>query len=232
MEVILLERIEKLGQMGEVVNVKPGFARNYLLPQGKALRATKENLGRFEGERVQLEAVNLERRGEAESAAEKIAGFTCVLLRQASDSAQLYGSVAARDIADAATESGVTITRQQVQLDRPIKTLGIHPIRVVLHPDVIVGIQVNVARTAEEAEAQALALKRPDSPAGAEAAGETAEESEAPSVEEIFEQPETIDLEAGEADGKAAADAAGESGEAATEDSGDQAPGEEAAKDS
>ena len=229
MEVILLERIEKLGQMGEVVNVKPGFARNYLLPQGKALRATKENLGRFENERVQLEAVNLERRGEAESAAAKIAGFTCVLLRQASDSAQLYGSVAARDIADAATESGVTITRQQVQLDRPIKTLGIHPIRVVLHPDVIVGIQVNVARTAEEAEAQALALKRPDSPAGAKADGDTPEGPEAPSVEEIFEQPKTTDLEADE---KAEDAAAGESGEAATEDSGDQAPGEEAAKDS
>ena len=241
MEVILLERIEKLGQMGEVVNVKPGFARNYLLPQGKALRATKENLGRFEGERVQLEAVNLERRGEAESAAEKIAGFTCVLLRQASDSAQLYGSVAARDIADAATESGVTITRQQVQLDRPIKTLGIHPIRIVLHPDVIVGIKVNVARTAEEAEAQALVLKRSDSPAGAEAAGETPEQPEAPSVEEIFEQPETIDLKEGdadEADEKAADAAAGESGEpaggdeAAPRESGDQASGEEAAKDS
>lgn len=245
MEVILLERIEKLGQLGEVVNVKPGFARNFLLPQGKALRATKENLGRFEGERVQLEAVNLERRGEAEGAAEKVAGFTCILLRQASDGAQLYGSVSARDIADAATESGVTITRQQVQLDRPIKTLGIHPIRVVLHPDVIVGIKVNVARTAEEAETQALALKRPDSPAGADAAGEASEEPEAPSVEEIFEQPETIDLEEGEADedtaNVAAADAdadSGESGETAGEgeaapaESSDQAPGEETPKDS
>ena len=238
MEVILLERIEKLGQMGEVVNVKPGFARNYLLPRGKALRATKENLGRFESERVQLEAVNLERRGEAESAAEKVAGFTCVLLRQASDGAQLYGSVAARDIAEAATENGVTITRQQVQLERPIKTLGIHPIRVVLHPDVIVGIKVNVARTVEEAEAQALALSRPDAPAGAAAASEASEEPEAPSVEEIFEQPETIDLEDGEADEEAADPAAGESGEiagkgeAAPEESNDEAPGEESPKDS
>ncbi len=237
MEVILLERIEKLGQMGEVVNVKPGFARNYLLPQGKALRATKENLGRFESERVQFEAVNLERRSEAESAAGKIADFTCVLLRQASDGAQLYGSVAARDIVDAATESGVTITRQQVQLDRPIKTLGIHPIRVVLHPEVIVGIKVNVARTVEEAEAQALALRQPDAPAEAEAAGEAPEEPEAPSVEEIFEQPETIDLEAGEEDEETADAATEESGEtagegeAAPEESSDEAPGEEAVED-
>ena len=238
MEVILLERIEKLGQMGEVVNVKPGFARNYLLPQGKALRATKKNLGRFETERVQLEAANLDRRGEAESAAEKIADFTCVLLRQASDGAQLYGSVAARDIADAATESGVTITRQQVQLDRPIKTLGIHPIRVVLHPEVIVGIKVNDARTAEEAEAQALALRQPVAPTGAEAADGAPEEPEAPSVEEIFEQPETIDLEEGEKDVESAEASTAESGETAGEgeaepkESGGETPGEDAPKDS
>ena len=237
MEVILLERIEKLGQMGEVVNVKPGFARNYLLPQGKALRATKENLGRFESERTQLEATNLDRRGEAESAAGMIAGFTCVLLRQASDGAQLYGSVAARDIAEAATESGVTITRQQVQLDRPIKTLGIHPIRVVLHPEVIVGIKVNVARTVEEAEAQALALRQPDTPAGLDGA---TEESEVPSVEEIFEQPKTIDLDEDKEDEEAADTASAateESGEAsgaesATEESSEEAPGEKAPEDS
>jgi len=205
MEVILLERIEKLGQLGDVVTVKPGFARNYLLPQGKALRANKQNLGRFDTERVQLEASNLERRGEAESASEKLTDFTCVLLRQASDSAQLYGSVTARDIADAATTSGVTIDRQQVQLDRPIKILGIHPIRVALHPEVIVAIKVNIARTTEEAEAQELALSKPQSAAetGADAAGE---EVEAPSVEEIFEQPETIDLdESDDANGAEAA---------------------------
>ena len=208
MDVILLERIEKLGQLGEVVTVKPGYARNYLLPQGKALRANKQNLGRFETERVQLEATNLERRGEAETAAEKLVGFTCVLLRQASDSAQLYGSVTARDIADAATTSGVTIGRQLVQLDRPIKTLGFHPIRVALHPEVIVAIQVNIARTAEEAEAQELALSKPQAAAGTDAAGEDAD---APSVEGIFEQPETIDLDDAEDDGETAEAAADES---------------------
>jgi len=154
MELILLERIEKLGQMGDVVNVKPGFARNYLLPQRKALRATKANRERFENERAQLEAINLERRSEAEAVSSKLEGFSCVLLRQASESAQLYGSVSARDIADAATEAGVTVDRKQVLLERPIKTLGIHKVRIALHPEVIVGIRVNVARSAEEAEAQ------------------------------------------------------------------------------
>lgn len=191
MQVILLERIEKLGQLGEEVTVKPGYARNYLLPQGKALRANKVNQSRFETERVQLEANNLEQRGEAEKAAETLVDFTCILLRQASDSAQLYGSVTARDIADASTDGGVKIGRQQVQLDRPIKTLGVHPIRVALHPEVIVAIKVNVARTAEEAEAQELALSRPQA-AAPEADAEA--DDEVPSVEEIFEQPETIDL--------------------------------------
>ena len=199
-----------------MVTVKPGYARNFLLPQGKALRANKQNMGRFETERVQLEATNLERRGEAETASERLADFTCVLLRQASDGAQLYGSVTARDISDAATTSGVTIDRQQVQLDRPIKTLGIHPIRVALHPEVIVAIKVNVARTTEEAEAQALALSRPR--ATAEAGSETAgEEAEAPSVEEIFEQPETIDLDDAQDDRETAEAAADES----TDDSDD-----------
>lgn len=187
MEVILLERIEKLGQMGDLVTVKPGFARNFLLPQGKALRATKENMSRFEEKRGQLDAANLERRGEAEQASKKLDDFVCVLLRQASDSDQLYGSVNARDIAGAASESGVTIARAQIMLERPIKTLGIHPIRVALHPEVIVTIGVNVARTSEEAEAQALASRRP-----------AAAEEDAPSVEEIFEQPETIHLKADE----------------------------------
>ncbi len=172
MEVILLERIEKLGQMGDVVNVKRGYARNYLLPQGKALRATKENVDRFGRERVQLEATNLERRKEAEAIAAKLDGFSCVLLRQASEGAQLYGSVTASDVADAVSEAGVSLTRQQVQLDRPIKTLGVHPVRVVLHPEVIVGIDVNVARSAEEAEAHAAAAARPEA---ATEAGEAAE---------------------------------------------------------
>ena len=160
MEVILLERIEKLGQMGEVVNVKPGYARNYLLPQRKALRATKANVERFEHERVVFEASNLERRGDAEAVAAKLEGFTCVLLRQASESAQLYGSVTARDIAEAVAEGGASIHRAQVRLDRPIKTLGIHRVRVALHPEVVVGIDVNVARSTHEAEAQAAAAAR------------------------------------------------------------------------
>lgn len=155
MEVILLERVDKLGQMGEVVRVKDGYARNYLLPQGKALRANKNNMARFEKERAQLEARNLERRQEAETVAERMADFSVVLLRQAGESGQLYGSVSARDIADAATEAGASIGREQVRLERPIKTLGLHDVRVDLHPEVSVEVQVNVARTAEEAEIQA-----------------------------------------------------------------------------
>ena len=218
MEVILLERIEKLGQMGDLVKVKPGFARNYLLPQGKALRANKANMAKFEEQRGQLDAANLERRGDAEVAAAKLNGFTCNLLRQASDSDQLYGSVTARDIAGAASDSGVSIDRNQILLERPIKTLGIHPIRIALHPEVIVTIGVNVARTDEEAEAQMLASRQPAK--SAEADGEDhAPEAEAPSVEEIFERPEDVymdengDQEAGDstdsADGDAAADTAG-----------------------
>jgi large subunit ribosomal protein L9 len=155
MEVILLERIEKLGQMGDVVKVKPGFARNYLLPQRKALRATKDNLKVFEGRRAQLEADNLKRRSEAEAVAKKVDGIKVVLVRQASDTDQLYGSVTPRDIAEAVTAAGFTIERRQVTLDRPIKTVGLHPIRVVLHPEVIVTVTANVARSEEEAEAQA-----------------------------------------------------------------------------
>lgn len=155
MDVILLQRVEKLGQMGEVVRVKPGYARNYLLPQKKAIRATKENLARFEAERAQLEAQNLKRREEALRVAERVAGLTVVMLRQAGESGQLYGSVSARDIADATTQNGLTIARQQVLLDHPIKALGLHQVRVMLHPEVIITVTVNVARTQEEAERQA-----------------------------------------------------------------------------
>ncbi|MDW8443121.1 MAG: 50S ribosomal protein L9 [Acetobacteraceae bacterium] len=159
MDVILLQRVEKLGQMGDVVKVKPGYARNYLLPQKKAVRATKENLARFEAERAQLEAQNLKRREEAERVAERVAGLAVVLLRQAGESGQLYGSVTARDIADASTQAGLTITRQQVMLDRPIKALGLHQVRVVLHPEVVISVTVNVARSLEEAEKQARGEK-------------------------------------------------------------------------
>ena len=155
MEVVLLERVAKLGQMGDVVRVKPGYARNYLLPRKKALRATKENLAYFATQRQRLEATNLERRKEAEQVAEKLKDFSVVLIRQASEALQLYGSVSARDIAQAAVEAGVEITRPQVNLDRAIKTLGLHSIEIVLHPEVTVAIKANVARSAEEAEFQA-----------------------------------------------------------------------------
>ena len=155
MDVILLERIEKLGQMGDVVKVKPGYARNFLLPQNKALRATKANLERFESQRAQLEAQNLERRSEAEAVAERIEGLRVVLIRQAGESGQLYGSVNARDLAEAATESGVKVDRNQIRMEKVIKVLGLHPVQVRLHPEVVVTIEANVARSQEEAELQA-----------------------------------------------------------------------------
>jgi large subunit ribosomal protein L9 len=155
MQVILLERIEKLGQMGEVVAVKDGFARNYLVPEGKALRATKSNLAEFEQRRVQLEANNLRRKQDAAGAATMIDGQRVVILRQAGETGQLYGSVNSRDIAEAFTEDGVTIGRNQVRLDSPIKVLGIHDIRIALHPEVDVHVSVNIARSQEEAELQA-----------------------------------------------------------------------------
>ncbi len=145
MEVILLERIEKLGQMGDVVSVKPGFARNYLLPQKKAMRATEKNRAVFEQQRAQLETVNLERKSEAEAVATKLDGLKVVIVRQASESDQLYGSVTVRDIAKSVTEAGFTVESKQVQLARPIKTVNLHQVRVVLHPEVIVNIVANVA---------------------------------------------------------------------------------------
>ncbi|MBO6784414.1 MAG: 50S ribosomal protein L9 [Alphaproteobacteria bacterium] len=154
MEVILLERIEKLGQMGDVVTVKPGYARNFLLPQKKALRATDQNRSYFESQRAQLEAENLQRREEAASVASKIEELDILLIRQAGDSGQLYGSVSARDIADSVTEAGATVGRGQVQLDRPIKELGLHPVRISLHPEVQVELSVNVARNEDEAQMQ------------------------------------------------------------------------------
>lgn len=154
MEVILLERIEKLGQMGDVVAVRPGFARNYLLPQGKALRATDDNKAMFEAKRVQLEAENLKRREEAQAVADKMGDLKVVLIRQAGDAGQLYGSVNARDVADAVAEAGFTIGRSQVELPDPIKTIGLHEVRVRLHGEVAVTVTANVARSADEAETQ------------------------------------------------------------------------------
>ncbi|MGO9173773.1 MAG: 50S ribosomal protein L9 [Rhodomicrobium sp.] len=155
MQVILLERIGRLGQMGDIVKVRPGFARNFLLPLGKALRATKENMQHFEKERAQLEANNLQRKQEAEAVATKLNGLRFTVIRQAGDTGQLYGSVSTRDISDAVTAGGFTIDRVQVLLDKPIKNLGFHEVRVSLHPEVEVKVAVNVARTEEEAERQA-----------------------------------------------------------------------------
>jgi large subunit ribosomal protein L9 len=152
MNVILLERVPKLGQMGDVVKVKPGFARNYLLPQKKALRSTKDNLTYFQAQRKTLEATNLERRKEAEEVGTKVNDFKVVLIRQASEALQLYGSVSSRDIADAAIAAGLKIERKQVELDKPIKTLGAHKIKVHLHPEVTVEIVAVVARSADEGE--------------------------------------------------------------------------------
>ena len=154
MELILLERIEKLGQMGDVVTVKPGYARNYLLPQKRALRATKKNIEHFQAQRSQLETANIERRGEAELIAEKLDGQKVIIIRSAGESGQLYGSVNARDIADAATAGGFSIERRQVTIQRPVKLLGLHPIRIRLHPEVFATITINVARTEDEAERQ------------------------------------------------------------------------------
>jgi large subunit ribosomal protein L9 len=155
MQVILLERIGRLGQMGDVVTVKDGYARNFLLPQKKALRATEENLKRFESNRAQLEARNLELKKEAEAVATKLDGQSFIAIRQAGDTGQLYGSVTTRDIVEIVTAGGFSIDRRQVVLDRPIKTLGLNAVRVALHPEVVVGVTLNVARTEDEAERQA-----------------------------------------------------------------------------
>lgn len=155
MQVILLERIGRLGQMGDVVTVKDGFARNYLLPRGKALRATEANRKRFERDRAQLEARDLELKSEAQAVAAKLDGKSFIVIRQAGDTGQLYGSVSTRDIADAVTEGGFTIERRQVMLDRPIKALGVHQIRLQLHAEVEPHISVNVARSPDEAAKQA-----------------------------------------------------------------------------
>lgn len=154
MQVILLERIEKLGQMGDVVTVRSGFARNFLLPQKKALRANKDNIDYFDREKAQLEAINLERRNEAEKVGDKLKGLTVAIIRNAGDSGQLYGSVNSRDIAGAVSEAGYTIARNQVLMERPLKMLGLHEYRVRLHPEVAVTVTVNVAQSEEEAEMQ------------------------------------------------------------------------------
>jgi len=172
MQVILLERVAKLGQMGEVVKVKDGYARNFLLPQGKALRASEDNIKSFETRKAQLEAQNLETKKEASAVAEKLDGQVFVVIRSASDAGALYGSVTPRDAADAATAAGFTVDKKQVVLARPIKDLGLHEVEVVLHPEVSAGIKLNVARSNEEAELQASGKSIQELAAEAEAEAE------------------------------------------------------------
>jgi large subunit ribosomal protein L9 len=187
MEVILLERVGKLGQMGEVVRVKDGYARNFLLPQGKALRATKDNRAKFEGMKVQLEARNLEMKTEAEGIAGKLKGKSFVVQRQASESGQLFGSVSARDIASILVDGGFTVSRSQIALHAPIKMIGMHTVPVALHPEVEITITMNVARNADEAERQARGedvTRRRE---------ETEEEVAAAEAAAFFEKPEEAD---------------------------------------
>ena len=181
MQVILLERVEKLGQMGDEVKVKDGFARNYLLPKKKALRATDANREYFKTQKSQLEARNLSQKKEAESISGKLSGKVFAMLRQAGDRGQLYGSVSPRDIADVISAGGFSVSRSQVPLDKAIKTIGLHEINVVLHPEVRVKVSINVARTEDEAERQAR---------GEDVLTETADEegAEAPSTEALFEE--------------------------------------------
>ncbi len=172
MQVILLQRVAKLGQMGDVVNVKDGYGRNYLLPQGKALRANDSNIKSFEAKKAQLEVTNLETRKEAEAAGAKLDGQTFIIIRSASDAGALYGSVTTRDAAEVATEGGFTVDRGQVILDRPIKELGMHAITVALHPEVAVKVTLNVARSVEEAALQASGKSIQELAAEAEAEAE------------------------------------------------------------
>ena len=216
MQVVLLERIAKLGQMGDVVTVKDGYARNFLLPQGKALRANKANLARFEEDRAQLEARNLERKQEAEGVNAKLDGESFVVIRSSGDTGQLYGSVTTRDIAELLTEKGFSTARNQVVLEAPIKILGLHNVSIVLHPEVTSSVIVNVARTEEEAERQA---------AGEDVTAERDEDEDLNvNAEEIFDEGVEVNLEAEEAEEEAEA--------APAEEPVEEAAAEEAAESS
>jgi large subunit ribosomal protein L9 len=190
MEVIRLERVAKLGQMGDVVRVKTGYARNFLLPQGKALRSNAESRKRFEREKVQLEARNLEARTEAQGVAVKLTGQSFIVIRQAGETGQLYGSVSTRDIAETASAGGFSVERRQVRLDRAIKAIGLHQVMITLHPEVEVPITINVARSADEAERQARGedLTRPDILLGEEELAEVAAAETAGAAEDTAPQ--------------------------------------------
>jgi len=214
MDVILLERVEKLGQMGDVVSVKAGYARNFLLPQKKALRATKDNVAYFEAQKAQLETDNLNRKSEAESVAEKMDGTTIVTIRKSGESGQLYGSVSSRDIATGLTEAGFTTDKRQVVTENPIKMLGIHPIRVILHPEVSITINVNVARSPEEAQVQAERAARGEDPV---VLGETQGDEETLNDEEAIAMMEREERQAAREAARAAEAQAEEEAKAARE---------------
>lgn len=213
MQVILLERVAKLGQMGDVVDVKPGYARNYLLLQGKALTASKANIEAFEAQKAQLEARNLETKKEAEDLGGRLDGQQFIVIRQASDAGSLYGSVTTRDAAEAATEAGFSVDRKQIIIEQPIKELGLHTVAVTLHPEVVVSIALNVARSEEEAELQKSGKSIQELAAEEEAAAEF-------EIAELFE-----DIGAAASDDEDLAEAAGveteseETAEEATEES-------------
>ncbi|HEX2802788.1 MAG TPA: 50S ribosomal protein L9 [Sphingomicrobium sp.] len=219
MEVILLERVEKLGGIGDVVNVKNGFARNYLLPNKKALRANESNRKVFEANRARIEAENAEKRSEAEKESKTVDGKTVQLIRQASNTGQLYGSVSARDIVDALDSEGAKVTKSQVVLARPIKSIGMHDVKIALHPEVAVTVHVNVARSPEEAELQAQGIDVIQQMFEEQAAPLAAEELQADAVEPATAEAETAEPEATEpeaAEGEADEATASEEAPAAT----------------
>ena len=189
MDVILLERVAKLGQMGEVVHVKDGFARNFLLPQGKALRATKDNRAKFETMKGQLEVRNLERKGDAEKVGTKLDGRSFIVIRQASETGQLYGSVSPRDIVAILTAGGFTVSRSQIALHTPIKNIGLHKVPVALHPEIEVSITINVARSADEAER----IARGENVIAARDERLVMATGEAAAAEDFFENPENLE---------------------------------------
>lgn len=196
MQVILLERIAKLGQLGDIVNVKDGFARNYLLPQGKALRANEANRARFEAQRTEIEARNLERKKEADGVHDKLDGTSYVLIRSAGETGQLYGSVSTRDISAALADEGFTVARSQIALQNPIKVIGIHTVEIVLHPEVSSSIKVNVARSEDEADRQA----RGEDLTGRQTFADEEDETDI-DLEEIFENPDDAEMATEEGEG-------------------------------
>jgi large subunit ribosomal protein L9 len=199
MEIILLERVENLGQMGDLVTVKPGYARNFLLPKGKAIRATAENRAKFDAERAQLEAENLARKSEAEKVAEKMEGLSVNLIRAASEMGQLYGSATSRDIAKETSNAGFTVSKGQIDLNTALKTLGIFPVRITLHPEVSVEIRVNIARSEDEATEQlrlGRAIVSDTAEREREEAAEAAAEAEARMIDQEAEEQEAGEEEA------------------------------------